>query len=372
VAYGNFCTWSGCGLNSTTNAHFGGCSNDPTAGTLSCADQTRAASPHLGRPRAALDLRGGGRRRSGAMVMTKSTLTLGMWLVLCACSSRAATSASGSGAQSNGGSHSSTGTTSDGSATSGSSATGGGSTSTAGTGGAGTLFFDDFSGPKLGTAWVALDRHGDYGNNEEQCYSPSAVGVTGGNLVITTTAQPTSCGDATHAPSTSPYLSGMVQWQTFDFTYGTVEIRARMAGGQGTWPALWLLGANCQATNIATADNMGACQWPNPGSDEIDITEILGSNHTAVNEQVHTTSSNDGCSAPATDVSQSFHVYTIEWKPGSLIWKIDGAQTCNVTNGVPSTPMFLMMNTAMGGAGGTVDDSTLPATMEVDYVKVTN
>jgi hypothetical protein len=47
------------------------------------------------------------------------------------------------------------------------------------------------------------------------------------------------------------------------------------------------------------------------GSDEIDITEILGSNHTAVNEQVHTTSSNDGCSAPATDVSQTFHLYDL-------------------------------------------------------------
>jgi hypothetical protein len=34
--------------------------------------------------------------------------------------------------------------------------------------------------------------------------------------------------------------------------------------------------------------------------------------------------------------------------------------------------MFLMMNTAMGGAGGAVDDSTLSAAMEVDYVKVTN
>jgi hypothetical protein len=36
--YGNVCNWTGCGLNTTTNEFFGGCSNDMTAGTLCCAD----------------------------------------------------------------------------------------------------------------------------------------------------------------------------------------------------------------------------------------------------------------------------------------------------------------------------------------------
>jgi hypothetical protein len=34
--YGNTCTWTGCGLNSTTNQYFGGCVSNPTAGTLCC------------------------------------------------------------------------------------------------------------------------------------------------------------------------------------------------------------------------------------------------------------------------------------------------------------------------------------------------
>jgi hypothetical protein len=37
-SYGNVCNWTGCGLGSTTNEWFGGCSNDMTAGTLCCAD----------------------------------------------------------------------------------------------------------------------------------------------------------------------------------------------------------------------------------------------------------------------------------------------------------------------------------------------
>ena len=37
---------------------------------------------------------------------------------------------------------------------------------------------------------------------------------------------------------------------------------------------------------------------------------------------------------------------------------------------VPSHPMFLIMNTAVGGAAGRVVDSTLPQAHSIDYVKV--
>ena len=132
-----------------------------------------------------------------------------------------------------------------------------------------------------------------------------------------------------------------------------------------------MLGANCQAGNIATANNVPPCNWPQPGSDEIDIAEVLNSTPTSVNEQIHSDVFNWGCSASTVDVSQDFHIYRLEWSAGSLVWTIDGTQTCQVTSNVPSTPMFLLIDTAIGGAGGPVTDSTLPQTMSVDYVKVT-
>lgn len=36
--YGNTCTWTGCGLNTTTSQYFGGCTSNLTAGTLCCAN----------------------------------------------------------------------------------------------------------------------------------------------------------------------------------------------------------------------------------------------------------------------------------------------------------------------------------------------
>ncbi len=149
-----------------------------------------------------------------------------------------------------------------------------------------------------------------------------------------------------------------------------------MAGGQGPWPAIWLLGQNCQPSR-PTVYNASTCTWPNPGSDEIDITEILNSNHTVVNQQIHTQDASggrhdDGCRATVTDTSRNFHRYELSWSAGSIVWKIDGAQTCKVTGSyVPSGKMYLIINVAVGGTtGGTPDNSTFPASTTVHYVKV--
>jgi beta-glucanase (GH16 family) len=229
---------------------------------------------------------------------------------------------------------------------------------------AGTVFDDEFSGPTLDTGtWVALARPGDASNSEQQCYSPSHVSVGGGLLALST--------DASTCPDGKPYTSGAIQMRSFSFTYGTVEFRSKEAGGTGTWPAEWLLGTNCQRTNVASADNVSPCDWPNPGSDEIDIAEIMGHDVATVNQGIHTRGNDGGCRASTSDVSQNWHTYQLVWSPGSLVWKIDGAVTCTQTVGVPSTPMFMIINTAVGGSGGgPVDPSTLPQTHQVDYVRI--
>ena len=238
-------------------------------------------------------------------------------------------------------------------------------------GSAGLTFDDEFNGTTLDTSkWFEMNRHGDYSNNELQCYTPSNVVEAGGMLTITTRVQTATCGDATHAPSSWKYTSGMIQWNTYNFTYGTIEIRAKMAGGQGPWPALWLLGTDCQVSNQTGADNFGGCNWPAAGSDEIDIAEILGA-LTSVNEAIHNNQGSYRCTATTTDVSQNWHVYDLVWSPGKLVWHIDGVTKCTITTAVSTTPKFLIINTAVAAGGSSIDDSTLPQTLSVDYVRVT-
>jgi len=246
--------------------------------------------------------------------------------------------------------------------------TGAGGAGTGGFSSAGTpSFFDDFNTPSLNSAWAAIDRHGDFAGGDLACLTPNRLAITGGNLVITSLLQAGNCGDATHSPVASKYSSGMVQWRSINFTYGTLEARAKFPGGVGPWPAIWLLGANCQASNIVSADNIMGCDWPNPGSDEIDFIEILTNENTRVNQQIHSAGNNSGCWAYTTDVSQNYHTYKLDWRKNSLVWSIDGVQTCSLTSGVPTTPMFVIMNTSIFS---NVVDSTLPQSASIDYIRL--
>ncbi|GEM_PF-4284246 len=226
------------------------------------------------------------------------------------------------------------------------------------------IFDEEFNGTSLDSStWIALNRPGDSSNGEAQCYLPSNAAVADGSLVLTSKVDGSCAGYS--------YTSAMVQWKSFNFLYGTIEIRAKEAGGQGTWPALWLLGADCQQANITTADNVGTCNWPAPGSDEIDIAEIKGGNLTTVNQNLISNGTNTTCAPTTSDVSQNWHTYDLIWQPGSLTWQIDGQTTCTMTQAVPAHPMFLLLNTALGGnGGGQIDASTLPQTHSIDYVRV--
>jgi len=79
------------------------------------------------------------------------------------------------------------------------------------------------------------------------------VQVAHHQLSITTTAQSASCGDFNldgserHSPSAWPYTTGDVQRVSLAFTYGALTYRVKFPPQEsGTWPAIWLLGQNCQ------------------------------------------------------------------------------------------------------------------------------
>lgn len=202
-----------------------------------------------------------------------------------------------------------------------------------------------------------------WGNNESQYYTdrPENVIVEDGYLKITAKREDYNGSEFTSAR--------LLTQDKYEFTYGKMEIRAKLPTGGGTWPALWLLGANIDQVS-----------WPACG--EIDVMEHVGNNQDHVQSAIHTPSSygntqNVG-SQTVTGVSTQFHVYELEWTPEKLVFSVDGNvhYTYQPANKNANTwpfdlDQFIIMNVAMGGGlGGTIDPNFMESTMEVDYVRV--
>lgn len=82
------------------------------------------------------------------------------------------------------------------------------------------------------------------------------------------------------------------------------------------------------------------------------------------------------------DLSEDFHVYAIEWNATLIAWYLDGELINVMKDGVrginghmmrvPSSPMGVILNVAIGGNWPVPPDKTtpFPTAMFVDYVRV--
>ena len=246
-----------------------------------------------------------------------------------------------------------------------------------GGGDGGQLFFDDFQGTSLGPAWTVIKRRGPPSQDENECNTADAISVSGGLVSITTSSSAATCGDAVTAPTQLPYTSGDIQWTNLSFTYGTVEVRAKFPPqNTGTWPAIWLLGANCQAANMLNGSEAvaydGCPAQGDPAYQEIDMVECdpRGWCHLIVAQGSGGWSGL--CPYP---VDGNWHVFTLTWSPSTVSMAVDGASTgCAFANTSLHGPMFLIMQTqttSSSGVAGLPNNAHLPTSFEIDYVEIT-
>ncbi|EIA08054.1 family 16 glycosylhydrolase [Flavobacterium frigoris] len=220
------------------------------------------------------------------------------------------------------------------------------------------VFSDEFNtnGAPDPTKWGYDLGAGGWGNSEEQTYTNSAnnVVVQDGSLKITAKKE--------GATYTSARLKSE---DKFEFTYGKVEIKAKLTTGAGTWPAIWMLGQD-YATNT----------WP--GCGEIDIMEYKGSQPTTIYGTLHypgrSGGNGNGNSTSISNAASEFHVYKTIWSPSSVKIYVDDKLFHSVTNdsSLPfNKDLFLILNVAMGGTfGGAIDSAFSQSSMEIDYVRV--
>tara|TARA_B100000989_G_scaffold259162_1_gene209245 strand:+ start:721 stop:1851 length:1131 start_codon:yes stop_codon:yes gene_type:complete len=188
------------------------------------------------------------------------------------------------------------------------------------------------------------------------------------------------------------YTSARINTQDkFEFTYGRVEMRAKLPDWKGMWPAFWMLGANIDEIS-----------WP--GCGELDILEH--------GDYVKDNTSNDpGLVSSAVhygpqdysrqttyvpnkiffDTGQErfiraekiidnpfekFHTYAIQWAPDKIQFFVDEEMyfefPMQSQHSPFDKPFFILLNLAVGGhwTDGYVAPGFTNATYIIDYVRV--
>ena len=151
---------------------------------------------------------------------------------------------------------------------------------------------------------------------------------------------------------TAHYLCGGITTRhKRSITYGKIEVRLKMKGARGTWPAVWLMPVDYK-------------HWQYPQRAEIDILEYLHQND-FVYQTVHTyyTDSLRQVNNPPRQAKprikyEKYNVYTLEILPAELVFPF----------GIES---YLMIDMQIGGewVGNLIDTIQFPVYIDIDWVK---
>ena len=167
------------------------------------------------------------------------------------------------------------------------------------------------------------------------------------------------------------YSGRVYAQQKTGWKYGYIEASIKLPKGKGTWPAFWMMPVNFRS-------------WPADG--EIDIMEEVGyhpdyvSSSLHANAHVHSNNTQVTHEMKCEGAEGEFHTYAILWTSSNITTYVDGKVQLSYDNrGLGrddwpyDDPFYVILNLAWGGDWGGaqgVDESVLPVTMEVDYVRV--
>ena len=204
-------------------------------------------------------------------------------------------------------------------------------------------------------------------NNEAQWYTSSnrSAFVEGGKLHIVARREAVN-----NFAYTSARLTSARRFCLEQDSY--VEIRCKVPGGRGTWPAAWTLGPPDEP-------------WPVTG--ELDVMESVGFDPTSVWQTMHTATNHHRNGSQLTrktvvpHLLDHFFVYGMEWNSSGVYFSVDGNVTLalpRVHSSVawpflPGRCFSVILNLAIGGDWGGqhgIDNSIFPVTFLVDYVRL--
>jgi len=213
------------------------------------------------------------------------------------------------------------------------------------------------------TRWSKIPRGKSDWNNYMSDYN-DLYAIRDGNLVLRGIQNNVLPND------TAPYLTGGVYTKgKKTFGFGRLEIRAKLNGAEGSWPAFWMLPEDAK--------------WPEGG--EIDIMERLSYDkyiyQTVHSNYTHILGIKDKpvASIIATIKPQDYNTYAVERYQDSIVFYVNNTRTKAYprieTTEEGQFPFsehdyYLLLDMQLGGSWvGAVNPTTLPVEMYIDWVK---
>ena len=194
----------------------------------------------------------------------------------------------------------------------------------------------------------------NFDNPELQWYLPSQVQAGDDALHLVASRTPTHGKTRDGRSKTYHWRSGMLTtYRSMTFTYGFVEVDARIPRGDGLWTTLWLLPQDQS--------------FP----PEIDIAEVYGVDTQQLSAVYHASPTGRAFKTVSTDdLSSSYHTYGVDWEPDSITWYLNRKKVYEYRGTTPAQPMYFLANLAVANLFGAGPTPATPSTTSLDIRSV--
>jgi beta-glucanase (GH16 family) len=240
-------------------------------------------------------------------------------------------------------------------------------------------FSDEFSGSTLSQVWGMRGQKYEP-QSKRKCSKgdPKAVKVGGGTLRLSVIKDKSAKGKCTatsrkEKKKISYRLNGHVGTENaFDFKYGVAAARIKMQKAQGQHASFW------------SQPNGG--NGPGSAGHEIDIIEYFGDKHPqgGLTSFIHwykgkkliktgswIKDSKSFLKNNKDGWSKNYHVFSVQWTPKTIIFRIDGKETWRTSARVSQEQQYLILSLlASDYEALEMSDKKLPQHMYVDWVRV--
>lgn len=220
-------------------------------------------------------------------------------------------------------------------------------------------FEDDFDGTKLdadkwmsGYYWGKNLLNDDYVQvNEKQFYKESNLELSNSNLKIVT-RQEKVLGKVWD-PSMGfynkelDYTSGLINTgQYFRQQYGLFKAKIKVSHSYPIHHAFWLLGEKI-------TPEIDIFKYGKKSASKLEVANYWNGNGKMKK------------SLGGLNFSKDYFIYSLEWTPEKLVWKINDVVLFEQTEGLPTEPMYMVLSSGISQEGNPM----VPASMEVDWVR---